>query len=147
MDTLEQRIDSFFDAYASNLNESLQGAEVNVDRVSQCFSECFIEASPLGVNAGKNNEQFKEAIPKGFEFYKRIGIYAMPILSKAITPLDPQHTMVKVQWQSLFKRKDDTEGQVSFDVFYLLQAHNECFKIFTYITGDEEAVLRREGLI
>lgn len=147
MNTLQERVDLFFDDYASNFNESLLGAEVNADKVSQCFSECFIEASPMGVNAGKNNDQFKEAIPKSYDFYKRIGITSMQILNKEVTPLDSQHTMVKVHWQSNFKRKDDTMGEVSFDVFYFLQAHDESFKIFAYITGDEEAVLKQEGLI
>lgn len=147
MGSLHERVDTFFEAYASNFNEVLLGAEVNIDKVSQCFSECFIEASPLGVNASKNNEQFKEAIPKGFEFYKRIGITSMQILSKDITALDSQHTMVKVKWQALFKRKDDTNGEVAFDVFYFLQAHDETFRIFAYITGDEQTVLKQEGLV
>ena len=63
--------------------------------------------------------------PKGWTFYKSIGILSMNIMSKQITVLDNFHALVKVQWNSSFVRKDKTEGDITFEVFYLLQKRDE----------------------
>ena len=55
--------------------------------------------------------------------------------------------LVKVNWNSSFVRKDKTEGDISFDVFYLIQKIDEDIKIFAYITGDEQQALKDQGLI
>ena len=147
MFSIKEKVDTFFNDYADRFNTALKGGDTDIDKVAQCFTEAFLEASPLGVNCGKNNDQFKESIPKGYEFYKRIGIKSMDILSKDLTSLDPYHIMVKVRWETAFQRKDNSEGRVEFDVIYLLQTIMDDLKIFAYITGDEQAVLKQEGLI
>ena len=142
-----EQIENFFNLYAERFNKFLVEGVVDAEETSGCFSDCFIESSPVGVICGKNDEQFKEVIPQGYAFYKSIGISSMDIVSKDITVLDDYHAMVKVHWNSAFTGTDSLEGSIQFDVIYFLQTMGEEFKIFAYITGDEQAALKENGLI
>ncbi len=146
MNTRKKELEHFFDQYASRFNNALRTGESDVEAVASCFAEFFVEASPAGIIGGKNDDDFKKAIPKGYDFYKSIGITAMDILFKEITLLDDFHAMVKVHWKSSFTRKDHSGGSIEFDVVYLLQTKDETCKIFSYITGDEQKALKENGL-
>lgn len=143
----QHEIDNFFSRYETRVNEVLAGGEPDIEETVNSFSEKFIEASPLGINVGKNDKKFEKVIVQGWEFYKNIGIRSMDILSTQVTILDTLHAIVKVHWNSSFVRKDKSEGNIPFDVFYLLQKKDESLKIFAYITGDEQQALKDEGLI
>lgn len=140
-------IENFFKRYEANFNRALATGVADVDSVVDSFAEHFIEASPLGVNAGSNDSTFREVIPKGWMFYKDIGIRSMTIRSTEITMLDELHAMVKVNWTSRYLKSDKTPGEITFDVIYFLQLRNEGVKIFAYITGDEQKVLKEHGLL
>ena len=99
-----KKLDAFFRDYENRFNESLQ-KEVDVENTVQSFADCFIEASPRGVVCGKNNEEFRQQIPKGYEFYKSIGTQSMSIRSKNTTQLDELHYMTKVDWSALYQKK------------------------------------------
>src|SRR5687768_17223115 len=96
------RIENFFDRYAERFNRFLVEDVVDIEETAGRFSDWFIESSPVGVISAKNDEQFKARIPKGYAFYKAIGISSMDIISKVITVLDDYHAMVKVHWNSTF---------------------------------------------
>lgn len=147
MERREQLLNDFFAGYEQRFNRFLKGEPFEVEDTARSFSACFIEASPLGVNCGQNDLQFRSMIPKGYEFYRSIGITAMDILSKDITLLDDFHAMVKVHWNSSFTKKDNVKGRIEFDVIYLLQTNEDSTTIFAYITGDEQAALKENGLI
>lgn len=144
---VSERIENFFDRYAERFNGFLKNDVVDSEETAACFSECFVESSPLGVICGKNDEQFRAAIPQGYGFYKSIGISSMDIISKAITVLDEFHVMVRIHWNSAFITRESSRGSIEFDVIYFLQTKGEEFKIFAYITGDEQAALKENGLI
>jgi hypothetical protein len=143
----KEEIDQFFTRYESRFNDALSGAEPDIEQTVNSFTAHFLEASPLGVTAGKNDQSFREQIDKGWTFYREIGIQGMNVVSKQITVLDEFHAMVKINWSSSFRRKDNTNGEISFDVFYLVQKSDENVKIFAYITGDEQQALKDQGLI
>lgn len=144
---VSERIENFFDRYAERFNRFLIEDVVDPEETAACFSDWFIESSPAGVISAKNDEQFKIRIPKGYAFYKDIGISSMNIMTKDITVLDDYHAMAKVHWNSAFIAKDSNEGSIEFDVIYFLQTKGEECKIFAYITGDEQAALKENGLI
>lgn len=149
METKKERtakLEAFFKAYAKRFTDAIQGEKPDVKGVVNSFAESFIESSPAGIIAGKNNKKFKEMIPKGYEYYKSIGTTGMTIKSKEITFLDDFHSMVKVHWKSDYEKKDKSKVSIEFDVFYLLQEKDGEPKIFTYITGDEEKVIKDNGL-
>lgn len=140
-------IENFFSRYESRFNNALAGAEPDIDSTVNSFAEYFIEASPAGIVAGENNQQFRKMIAKGWKFYQKIGIHSMHILSNEVTILDPLHAIAKIHWNSSFVRPDKSSGDVEFNVFYIVQKKDDDLKIFAYITGDEQQALKDEGLI
>ncbi len=145
---MDGRIERFFAGYAARFNRALGDAPVvDVEGTASAFADCFIEASPRGVNCGKNDSQFRAMIPQGVEFYRRIGTTSMAITSLNVTELDGFHAMVKVRWDSRYRRKDGREERIEFDVIYLVQTLGETPRIFAYITGDEEKALHEKGLL
>lgn len=140
-------LEQFFSQYAERFNRALRGEKPDTEGTIHSFAACFIEANPTGVMCGQNDNKFKEAIPQGYEFYRSIGITAMKITSTEITLLDELHSMVKVGWRSEFIRKDQSSGNIDFMVIYLLQMMDNAPRIFAYITGDEQAALKANGLV
>jgi hypothetical protein len=148
MEDKKQYLDAFFDQYAGRFNQALKGEDMpDVKDTMNCFDHYFIESSPLGVVCSKNDDHFKDAIPKGYQFYEDTGITSMNILSKEITLLNDFHAMVKVHWSSAFRRHDHSTGTIEFDVFYFLRMEKSEYKIFAYITGDEQKALKDHGLV
>lgn len=143
----EAQIERFFEQYAANFQRVLDGEEPDVGKVAACFAECFVESSPAGVICGKNDEQFRTSIPKGYAFYRQAGITAMDIRAQRIELLDELHVMDRIQWSSTFRRQDGVTGNINFEVIYLLRLQNDAWKIFAYITGDEQQALKDNGLI
>ena len=143
----QHEIDNFFDRYEARINDALEGNHPEIEETARSFSEFFIESSPSRVVVGNNDENFQKAIVQGWDYYRSIGIFSMEILSTQITILDTLHGIVKVHWRSSFRRKDNTEGDVDFDVFYLLHKKDDDIQIFAYITGDEQQAMKNEGLI
>ena len=143
---MESSIYDFFAAYEKRFNDALKG-ETDVEGTAEAFAPFFVEASPAGIHGGANDQQFRKRIPEGMEFYRQIGTYSMEILSQDVTQLDDLHSMVKVHWKATYKNKDNTDLAIEFDVTYFLQNRDNELKIFAYITGDEDKVMREHGLI
>ena len=83
------------------------------------------------------------------EFYRKIGTQSMNITDRQITQLDEFHWMVKVHWKAEYLTRAEKRETIEFDVIYFVQILNddETPKIFAYITGDEQRVMREHGLI
>jgi len=146
MPAINESIKNFFTAYESRFNAALNGND-DIDGVVNSFASCFLEASPAGINCGKNDESFRAAIPKGNAFYKSVGTKSMKITGIEITTLDELHFMAKVYWHSVYEKADKTDVAIDFPVIYFLQSGNSHLKIFLYITGDEEKALKENGLL
>lgn len=146
MTQTETKIDRFFKNYETNFNKGLAGQDIDSD-VLNSFADCFIESSPAGVMCAKNSPEFLQKIRQGFEFYKNIGTTSMKIAAMHIEGLDSGHNLVKVGWHYEATKKDKSKVEIDFDIFYLLRTFNDEVKIFVYITGDEQKVLREKGLI
>lgn len=147
MEKIKKDIESFFNQYEERVNNALSGKKVDTKGVINSFTDSFIESSPVGVICGKNGKEFGEQIKKGYEAYKKIGITAMDILTKEVIILDDFHAMAKIYWKSSYQKKDKTTGEIKFEVLYFLQTKDRNYKIFAFITGDEEKVLKEHGLV
>jgi hypothetical protein len=143
----EEQISRFFDEYAGNFQRVLNGEEPDVEKAAACFAACFVESSPAGVKCGKNDAEFREMIPHGYRFYREVGITAMDIRAQRVEVLDELHAMNRIEWNSSFHRKDGVTGSINFEVIYLLRLEDERWKIFAYITGDEQQALKDNGLV
>lgn len=146
MENVQAKLDDFFINYQDIYNRSLTG-EAAIENTVKSFADCFVEASPVGIICGKNDDEFREKIPKGFEFYRSIGTQSMIIRSKKITELDELHQMTKTDWRAVYRKKDGKEDSIDFTVIYFTQLQKGEPKIFAYITGDEQKVLKERGLI
>ena len=143
-----QTLGSFFTEYEARTNRALGTTpSVDVEATAAAFADCFVGASPVGVMCGKNDEEFRKQIHTGLEFYRSIGTKSMTIKSLTTTLLDDYHSMVKVHWEAFYRQQDGHEDLIDFDVIYPVQTIDETPKIFAYITGDEQKVLRERGLI
>jgi hypothetical protein len=140
-------IERFFAAYARRFNDSLGDPPVvDSEGVRDSFADYFVGADPAGVRGGKNGLIFRFMVPRGFAHYKKIGTTAMNVTSIAVTPIDDLHVMARVGWDSRYV-KDGKEIRIPFENVYLLQMTGEGPKIFAYITGDEQKVLKEHGLV
>lgn len=146
MELFKEEIGYFFDQYAARFNDALNNNKLDVQGTINSFTSCFVAASPLGVNCGKNDSEFEKAIPKGYDFYRSIGVTSMEITNREITILDDYHAMVKVFWHSLYHKQTGGTIAIDFAVIYFLQKIKE-LRIFAYITGDEQKALKEHGLI
>jgi hypothetical protein len=146
MENIKEKIEAFFKAYEKRFEEGL-GGEPDIKATRAAFASCFVESSPVGVNCGKNDEEFDKAIPQGYDFYRSIGTTGMTVSSLNINELHPNHYAVKVQWKSVYKKRDGAEITIEFEVVYLLRHFDNELKIFAYITGDEQGELKKYGLV
>lgn len=138
-------IKKFFNEYADHFNRSLSGEDVDSKEVADCFADNFVEASPAGVSSAKNGVLFRWMIPSGFAHHKKIGTTRMNIDSVAVETIDPMNALARVHWDSSYE-KDGKSDHIEFDVTYLLHFEGAKPKIFAYITGDEEKILKEHGL-
>lgn len=142
----ENPLQQFFEAYESFANRGIAGEDV-AKEVAAVFANYFVESSPAGVMGGKNDEEFLRRIPEGYASYKKMGITSMKIKSVSITPLNELHYQARVHWQSFYKRKDGKEGVIDFELYYFLAKQENAYRIFAYISGDEQGVMKEHGLI
>lgn len=145
MADINDRIEQFFDEYEKRFAEGLAGNPVAEDTAT-AFADFFVEASPSGIIGGKNDQEFRERVPQGYDFYRSIGITKMEIRQIDITELNELHYMVEVYWESFYEKNGESDS-IEFSVIYLLQNLNGALKVFAYITGDEQAVLKERGLV
>jgi hypothetical protein len=145
---MEQNIRDFFEAYARRFNDSLRaGGHVDLRGVVDSFAPYFVQSTPLGVRGGRNGLLFRWMVPRGFARYRRIGTKRMLVRSLEVTELDPMHAAAKVGWHSEYVKKSGEAVAIDFEVIYLLRVADDRPKIFGYITGDEEKVLREHGVL
>lgn len=145
MEEIHLEIEAFFEKYEQRFADGLAG-KPDVEGTVDAFADFFVEASPVGIIGSKNDAAFRESIPKGYDFYKSIGTTEMKINQVHITDLDDLHYLVDVYWEAFYSR-DEGNQSIEFNVMYMLQNQNGALRIFAYITGDEEKVLKEKGLI
>ncbi|KUG20835.1 MAG: hypothetical protein KO206_02305 [Methanomicrobiaceae archaeon] len=140
--------EEFFAAYAAGFNNALADPpEVDVEAAAGAFADCFIAADPNGVLCGKNDEQLRAQIPAGYAFYRSIGTKSMRVVSLTVTPLDDSHLITRVHREARYRKKGGSEEEIDFDVIYFVRTVGKQPRIFGYIPGDDQALLRERGLI
>lgn len=142
---MQDRIESFFKTYEQQFNDSLEG-ESDLETIGNFYTEEFIAANPNGVKTGKNNNELKEAMNKGYEYYRLIGTKKMVCQSVDVTPLDDKHAVAYTKWHSFYLKKGK-EVTIPFASNYLIQFRGKEPKIFGWITGDETQLLKENGII
>ena len=143
---METAVRTLFDRYARVVRDALAG-RIDPEETAALYATEMIAASPAGVRSGRNDEAFRQVLAQGYDRYRAIGTREMRIRDLRITPINAHHCLVRVAWRAVYARDDLAETAVDFDVHYLVQVLDGTARVFGWVAGDEEATLRRLGIV
>jgi hypothetical protein len=143
---MDDSVREFFGRYESFFNRSL-GGDMDMDEVAALYASEFIAASPGGVMAGKNDDQLKQIMAQGYARYRAMGTKEMRMRSVRLSPIDDHHCVAHVAWSATYARKDQPDVEINFDVHYFVQKLDGEPKVFGWVSGDEQALLKKNGII
>jgi hypothetical protein len=143
---METSVRKLFERYERFFNQSL-GGDIDMDEVASLYASDFIAASPAGVMTGKNDDQLKLAMTQGYAHYRAIGTKEMRIRDVRLSPIDEHHCVAHVAWTATYARQDQADVAIDFDVHYFVQKLDGEPKVFGWVSGDEQALLRKHGII
>jgi len=143
---MKTAVTTLFARYESCVRQSLAG-EIDMDEVATLYASDFTAASAAGVKSGKNDDQLKRVMAQGFSQYRAIGTRSMRIRHLRLSAIDDGHCIAHVAWTATFARQDLPETAIDFDVRYLVQIRNREAKVFGWVSGDEQALLKRHGVV
>lgn len=143
---MEASVRNLFERYECLFNRAL-GGNVDMDEIASLYSSEFIGAAPAGVKAGRNDDQFRQALAQGYVHYRAIGTKEMRIRNVRLSPIDDHHCLTHVAWTATYARGDQPDVAIDFDVHYFVQKLGAQPKVFGWVSGDEQAVLRQHGII
>ena len=142
----QAELERFFQRYEDFFMQSL-GGEPDGDAMAELYAPEFIAASPVGVMAGKNDDGFRQALSGGYEQYRRMGTKEMRVRGVKMLPVDELHCVAGVAWTASYEAGDKPRIDIDFDVHYLMQEYGGKLRIFGWIAGDEQALLKQHGVI
>jgi hypothetical protein len=145
-ETMESAVRKLFERYESFFNRSL-GGEMDMDEVASLYASEFIAAAPAGVRTGKNDDRFQQVMAQGYAHYRAIGTKEMRIRNVRLSPIDEHHCVAHVAWTATYVRKDRSDVAIYFDVHYFVQKLDGEPKVFGWVADDEQALLRKHGVI
>jgi hypothetical protein len=142
---LETEVKALFDRYEQSMKQALAG-KPDLEEATAFYAPGFVAASPAGIMAGKNDDALKKTMEQGYAHYRAIGTKEMRIRNVRISPIDAYHCMAHVAWTATYARKDQPDIAIDFEVHYLVQQLHGAPKIFGWISGDEQEVLKQHGI-
>jgi hypothetical protein len=125
----------------------LIGQEVDMEQGASFYATAVIGAAPAVVMVAQNDEQFRLVIKQGFEAYRGMGTKEIFNRGIEIMPIDKLQCLARVSWTAVYDRGDYPDISIGFDVHYLIQQVQETPKIFGWISGNEQDVLKEHGII
>jgi hypothetical protein len=143
---MEASVRTLFERYERLFNQAL-GGDTDVREVASLYASSFIAASPTGLMTGKNNDHLKQVMAQGYARYRAIGTKHMRIRDVRVSPLDDQHCVAHVAWTATYARKDQPDVAIDFDVHYFVRALGGKSKVFGWVSGDEQALLKEHGIV
>lgn len=147
---IEAEVRAYFEVYAERFNEALRSGGPT-RAIADLYTDGFLAAHPEGVDLGQNGRDFEDALEQGFQYYRIIGTQGMAIRAVDVTSIDDFHAMARVHWRASYTRtSDNMPVDIDFDVVYLVQnltpEKPTAWRVFVYITGDEQAEYEKHGL-
>ncbi len=143
---MEAAIKDLFDRYEKAMARALAGRP-DMDALMALYASDVIAASSAGLRSGKTDDQFRQALVDGHARYRGLGTREMRIRALRIVPIDSCHFLVPVHWTATYERKDVPRTVLDFTVHYLVQVRDGQAKVFGWIAGDEDAVLKQHGIL
>ncbi|HTI67737.1 MAG TPA: nuclear transport factor 2 family protein [Caulobacteraceae bacterium] len=143
---MEASVRKLFERYENAFNRSL-GGDIDNDEIASLYASEFIAASPAGVMTGKNDDRLKQVMAQGYAHYRAMGTKEMRIRAVSLSPIDDRHCVAHVAWMATYAGKDRPDVVIDFDVHYFVQQLDDVAKVFGWVSGDEQALLRKHGVI
>lgn len=143
---METSVRKLFDRYERFFNRSL-GGDMDKDELGSLYASDFIAASPAGVMTGKNDDQLKQIMAQGYAHYREIGTKEIRIRDIRLSLIDEHHCVAHVAWAASYARQGGADVAIDFDVHYLVQKLDGEPKVFGWVSGDEQALLKEHGVI
>ena len=145
-ETMEAAVRTLFERYERLFNQALAG-DADMDEVASLYASEFIAASPAGVMTGKNDDRLRQVMAQGYAHYRAIGTRGMRIRDVRLSAIDEHHVLAHVAWTATYARADRPDVAIDFEVHYLVQKLAEEAKVFGWVSGDEQALLRKHGIV
>ena len=143
---MEASVTKLFGRYERLFNQTL-GGDMDARELASLYASCFIASTPTGLMTGKNNDQMKQVMAQGYARYRAIGTKEMRIRDIRLSPLDEHHCVAHVAWTGTYARKDQPDVTVDFDVHYFVRTVDGKSKVFGWVSGDEQELLRKHGVV
>lgn len=144
---MEAAVKDLFARYEHFFNHALQNSDADQDEARSFYADAFVAASPAGVIAGQNDDRLTQIMGQGYARYRAIGTRGMQLRSVNVSPIDAGHCLAQVAWTATYARTAAPDLPIDFDVHYLVQTCGLEPKIFGWISGDEQALLKANGII
>jgi hypothetical protein len=143
---MEASLRKLFERYERLFRQS-SGGDKGMEEVAALYASDFIAATTAGVMTGKNGDQLKQVIAQSYAHYRAIGTKDMRIRNVRLSPIDEHHCVARVAWTVTYAHKDQSDLATDFDVHYFVQTLAGASKVFGWVSGDEQALLRKYGVI
>ena len=143
---METSVRKLFERYERLFQQSL-GGNRDMHEVAALYASRFIAATPAGVMTGKNDDQLKQVMAQGYARYRAMGTKEMRIRDIRLSPIDDHHCVAHVAWTATYARKEQPDVEIDFDVHYFVQMLAGKPKVFGWVSGDEQELLRKHGII
>lgn len=142
---MQQAVTDLFDRYEFQTNAALMG-EPDLEALGELYDDAFIGACPSAVITGRKDDEFSKAMAAGFARNREIGTRRMDVQALRVEPIDAMHAIAHVSWRATYDVRG-TLKTIDFTNAYLTRIANGRARVFGWITGDEDAELRKNGII
>lgn len=133
-----EQLDILFKQYESAFNK------LDLNTITGFYADTFISAGPKGTIA-QSKKEFEKKAQEAAEFYRSVGQNSARIISKRVMPISNEYSMVVIRWGITFEKTGSK--LIQFDVSYFIQEIGEPRIIMFISHEDEEAAMRKLGLM
>jgi len=142
---MRKAVIELFNRYQRETNAALAG-KPDVAALGNLYDDSFVGAAPSGIMAGRKDDAFVNALTAGFDRYRAIGTREMAVRNVLVQPIDALHALARVSWRATYG-VGGARKLIDFTIVYLVRVDDGGARVFGWITGDEEAELRKQGII
>ena len=143
----EAAVRKHFERYERLFNETLRNGDMDMHEIASLYAAEFIASAPAGVMTGKNDDGFRQAMAKGYAHYREIGTREMRICNLRLSSIDEHHCLAHVAWTARYARENQSDKAIDFDVHYLVRQSEGETKVFGWMSGDEQELLKQHGIV
>lgn len=132
---MEMGVRELFERYEHVFRCALRG-DANMDEAALLYATEFIAATPAGVVTGKNDEKLKQVMADGYARYRAQGMKDIQLQGLGTSAIDEGHCVVHAAWMATYECK----GQPDIAIHLSSEP-----KVFGWVSGDEQALLKQHG--